>query len=67
MPLGKTVDDIDILALDIAEFLQALYEGIERRIVFFRDRAENCDEWALGRDLCARRERPTRPPRHPAA
>ncbi len=48
MLLGKMVDYIDVQAIDVAEFIQTLYEGIEQRIAYSRDRAENCDEWALG-------------------
>src|SRR3974390_2020011 len=64
MPLGKTIDNIDVHSIDVAELLQAIHKGSKRRICFFRDRSEDCDEWALGRDL---RSQPVWPHGHRTA
>jgi hypothetical protein len=33
--LGKTVDNIDVHAIDVAKLLHALHEGIQRRVFSF--------------------------------
>src|SRR5215469_15129906 len=47
--LGRTVDNIDVHAIDVPKLLQALHKSTQRRILFFCDGGENCDGWTSER------------------